>query len=263
LSKPMMLAEMAWVDVHDYLQSQQTLLIPVGTCEQHGPHLPLGTDLIVADELAKALSTQVHIPVAPPLSYGVNLESDYLVPGTAGVNLDCLRSTLRQVVAGWAAQGFNTFFVVTAHACSLGGSSCSHETAIREALTTCMLETACSAYLLFPYWISCADLLTHQSNVEHACEMETALMLHLRPDLVHLERIHESSAGSEIEDSEEAASSYAVMHHLPLREVPTPLSFQGFEGVPTVGTAEKGRLIFERWVRNLSAVVHEILSKKC
>lgn len=260
MSRPMMLAEMAWVGVHDYLQNQHALFIPVGTCEQHGPHLPLGTDLIVADELAKALSTQVHIPVAPPLSYGVNLESDYLVPGTAGVNLDCLRSTLRQVVAGWASQGFNTFFVVTAHACSLGGSSFSHETAIREALTTCMQETACSAYLLFPYWISCADILTHQSNAEHACEMETSLMLYLRPDLVHLERIKE---GTESEESEEMASSYAVMHHPPLREVPTPLSFEGFEGVPTVGTAEKGRLIFERWVKDLSAVVHEAISTRC
>lgn len=258
MNKPVMLSEMAWVDVHNYLRGRQALFIPVGTCEQHGPHLPLGTDLMVADDLARALSTELRVPVAPPLSYGVNLESDYLVPGTAGVNLDCLRSTLRQVVANWAAQGFNTFFIVTAHSCSLGGESFSHETAIREALTTCMLETACSAYLLFPYWISCADLLTHQSNVEHACEVETSLMLHLRPDLVHLERIHEGS-GSESEESEETASSYAVMHHPPLREVPTPLSFKGFEGVPRTGTAEKGRLIFERWVENLSAVVKESL----
>ena len=262
INKPMILAEMAWVDVHEYLQNQQALLIPVGACEPHGPHLPLSADLIVADELAKALSAKAHIPVAPSLSYGVNLECDYLVPGNAGVNLDCLRSTLRQIVAGWASQGLGTFFVVTAHSCSIGGESFSHETAIREALTACMLESACTAYLLFPYWISCADLLTHQADVEHACEVETSLMLHLRPNLVHLERLDEGQDSTESEEYEQMADSYAVMHHPPLEEAPNPLSFSGFEGVPQAGTAEKGRLIFERWVENLSAVIREVISKR-
>jgi creatinine amidohydrolase len=254
----MKLADTAWVDVYEYLQKRRALLIPIGTCEQHGPHLPLATDLIVAERLAEALSARTQVPVAPAINYGVNLAADYLVAGTAGVDLDCLRAMLRQIVQEWVAQGFDTFFAVTAHACSLGGESFAHETAIREALSTCMLESKCRAYLLFPYWISCADLLEHESNAEHGSEMETSLVLHLQPSSVHLERVGDGSDAASEEDSEEMSGAWAVMHHMPSQEMPTPQTYESYEGVPQFGTAEKGRRIFERWVEQLSALVEEL-----
>ncbi|HUT73979.1 MAG TPA: creatininase family protein [Armatimonadota bacterium] len=261
MGEPIRLADMAWVDVYEYLQKRRALLIPIGTCEQHGPHLPLATDLIVAERLAEALSARTQVLVAPPINYGVNLAADYLVAGTAGVDLDCLRTMLRQVVREWAAQGFDTFFAVTAHACSLGAESFAHETAIREALSSCMLEVKCRAYLLFPYWISCADLLTHETNAEHASEMETSLLLHLWPSSVHLERVADGSGAAPEEEEEELPAAYAVMHHMPSLDLPTPEAYESYEGTPQAGTAEKGRLIFARWVDQLSVLMGELMAE--
>jgi creatinine amidohydrolase/Fe(II)-dependent formamide hydrolase-like protein len=89
----MQLAEMSWKDVSSYLKHRTTVLIPVRSLEQHGPHLPLATDAIIAEAVAERAAEKMGVPVAPTIPYGFSIEHiDF--PGTASVNPETLLSNL-------------------------------------------------------------------------------------------------------------------------------------------------------------------------
>ena len=91
----MRFSEMSWKDVADYLKTSRALLIPVGTCEQHGLHLPLATDTLIAEAFAARISEATGVALAPTVAYGVNLPCDRFVPGTAGFSIDEIANALK------------------------------------------------------------------------------------------------------------------------------------------------------------------------
>ena len=68
----MLLKLALWQDVHEYLERRTDVVVPFGGTEQHGPSGPLGTDLIVAEELANELGQERHAMVAPAIPFGVS-----------------------------------------------------------------------------------------------------------------------------------------------------------------------------------------------
>ncbi len=64
-AKPLLLADLSWPEVAEYLERERRLIIPIGTCEQHGRHLPLGTDSRLAECLANDLSAEFGVLVTP------------------------------------------------------------------------------------------------------------------------------------------------------------------------------------------------------
>ena len=84
------LADMTWKEVESYLATGDALIVPLGTCEQHGPHLPLATDTLIAEAFAERIAEATGVPLAPTVAYGVNLPCDRFVPGTAGFALDAM-----------------------------------------------------------------------------------------------------------------------------------------------------------------------------
>ena len=71
--RALVLQEMSWVDVRDYLRSSDMVIIPLGATEQHGPHLPLGTDYYEAFEMSKKISKKTGVVVAPVLFVGYSV----------------------------------------------------------------------------------------------------------------------------------------------------------------------------------------------
>ena len=67
---------MTWEEVRIWLEGSDALILPIGTCEQHGPHLPLSTDTLIAEAFAARIAEETGIPLAPTLEYGVNLPCD-------------------------------------------------------------------------------------------------------------------------------------------------------------------------------------------
>jgi creatinine amidohydrolase len=234
----MRLGDMTWQEVRDYLAARGALIVPIGTCEQHGAHLPLDTDTRIAEAFAERIAEATGVAVAPTLAYGVNLPCDRFVPGTAGFTLDGLREALRGLLADWTRQGFRTFFIVTAHGCAVDGFGFAHHEAIKGAALTLLSEGTCEVLVLFPYWIEVGDLLSKQEKVEHACEVETSLALHLFPEHVRTDRI--ADGPPEREESRFDAFPEGVAAG------PPAAGWSGAEGAPTAATAEKGRAIFER-----------------
>ena len=234
----MRLGDMTWQEVRDYLATKDALIVPIGTCEQHGAHLPLSTDTRIAEAFAERIAEETGVPLAPTLAYGVNLPCDRFVPGTAGFTLDGLREALRSLLVDWARQGFRQFFVVTAHGCATDGFGYAHHEAIKEAAFPLLVDGACRVLVLFPYWIEVGDLLSKQEKVEHACEVETSLALSLFPELVRTDRIVDGPPEGEETRFEAFPEGVATG--------PPAAGWAGAEGSPSAATAEKGRAIFER-----------------
>ncbi|MBD3366625.1 MAG: hypothetical protein GF405_00455 [Candidatus Eisenbacteria bacterium] len=244
----MRLGDMTWEEVGDYLNRHDGLIIPIGTCEQHGRHMPLATDAIIAQAYADAIAAETGVPVSPPLAYGVNLPCDRHMPGTAGFSFDALRSSLRSLLEDWTRHGFRTFYVVTAHGCAADGFSFAHHEAIKEAARPLLVDGACRLFVLFPYWTDVSDLLDAQDGVEHAGEVETSLMLYLRPELVRTDRA-EGGPGEELETRYHAYPEGIGTARTPGRS--------GAEGRPEAAGEEKGRRIFER---TLHALIEQVLA---
>src|SRR6266852_8461801 len=66
------MAELSWPQVDAYLERNNLVLIPTGSTEQHGPHSPLSTDVIIPTEVCRRVAERVHALVAPPVNYGIS-----------------------------------------------------------------------------------------------------------------------------------------------------------------------------------------------
>jgi creatinine amidohydrolase len=67
---PVLWEELSWKDIENLTKTMNIVIVPVGACEQHGPHLPLGVDTIDCYEIAKRVSGMAGEPVVPPIMYG-------------------------------------------------------------------------------------------------------------------------------------------------------------------------------------------------
>ncbi len=243
------LADMTWNDVEACLGESDGLVVPIGTCEQHGLHLPLSTDTLIAEAFADRIAGATGVPIAPTLSYGVNLPCDRYVPGTAGLSFDGMRENLRNLITDWTRQGFRRFFVVTAHGCATDGYGFAHHEAIKQAVLPLLAERVCDVFVLFPYWEEIGDLLTDQSGVEHAGEVETSLAQHLFPEMVRTDLIRDAANGEEEERYRAFPEGVATG--------PPPAGWNGAEGHPSAASAETGERIFERCLTAMVRFVAE------
>src|SRR5919109_922571 len=113
---PWRLKEMTPGAVRERLLERPTLLVPVGTTEQHGPHLPLGCDTIIVERLADDLSLIFGIPRAPTVEYGVHTPSRSF-PGGATLRRRTLHRVMNELIESWEeGAGVNEFVVLTAQA---------------------------------------------------------------------------------------------------------------------------------------------------
>lgn len=115
----MLLKLAIWNDVEEYLAKRTDVVLPLGSCEQHGPSGPVGTDLIVAEELANELGEDRRALVTPAIPFGVSALHGAF-PGTIQLRPMTLIALLRDALAGLHRQGFRRFLLVNAHPGSAG-----------------------------------------------------------------------------------------------------------------------------------------------
>jgi creatinine amidohydrolase len=218
------LDELSWIDAAAHLARDPRLIVPVGALEQHGPHLPLGSNVLIARRVAVDLSTSYGILRAPTMYYGVNVPTEREYAGTASLRQKTLHRAINELLAAWEEHGVGEFIILTAHG---------HEPHL-DALAT--LVTGRARVRVISIWdVEIGDLLETQPGHLHACEAETSLMLFLYPELVRLERAR---------DFELAPGQFDryIRGQLPA----PPPGGAGVVGNPTRATAQKGQLIYER-----------------
>ena len=216
----MRLDDHTWPEVQVYLESNHHLILPVGTCEQHGPHLPLDTDTIIANRIADTLSGETGILVGPTLNYGVNLPCDQVYAGTCSTTGELLGQFLSSILAWWKGQGFWRFLVLSAH------GDPQHIEAL-EAVDPGAVR------VLELYDFDIPDILDRQQGAKHAGEVETSVVMFLYPDRVRREAIQDFETPLE---QFEPYLSHQVQEPIP--------GSPGNQGYPSCATAEKGEVLY-------------------
>ena len=109
----MRITEMNWMQVEQYLQTDDRCIVPIGSTEQHG-YLSLGVDLILADRVANEAAGPLGVPVFPVMPYGIApYFADY--PGTVSLKVETLLAVVRDVIASVHRSGFQRILVVNGH----------------------------------------------------------------------------------------------------------------------------------------------------
>jgi len=176
--RPRLLPEMSHPEIQEYLKTSDMLLVPLGSTEQHGTHLPLGTDSYEALTLATEISRRTGIVVAPLVWVGYS-EYHNGYPGTVSVSTDTLAQFLFECCEGLVRQGFRRILFFNYH----GGNS------VAQALVIQRINHRTPAVAVA---IGVGGSLKVEADEEffdwHAGVSETSIMLHVRPDLVRMDR---------------------------------------------------------------------------
>jgi len=176
----MLLEEITMEQFQKGLSVTKTVIVPFGSLEEHGLHLPLGTDTLHVYALAKKTATLRSVFVAPPVWYGL-CRSTSQHPGTVGISSETLKALALDIVKSFYKQGLRNFILISGHA---GGT---HMATILDAADKLIeeLDEARFAVLSILDLVSLLpDGLVQTPGDAHAGEVETSLMLHLHPQLV-------------------------------------------------------------------------------
>ena len=219
------LENLTWPEVARILGRDSRLIFPVGALEQHGPHLPLGTNTFIAQRLAEDLSEDLGILLAPTLPFGVTLHGHGRFAGTATLRRKTLHKAVNDLLASWEDDGVSEFIVLTAYRYE------PHLDALLMALTATSVTTIIDLYA-----IDVSDLLEAPPETEHGGELETSLMLHLAPERVRTDQI-----------ADFAPEGSDIRKYMRGRMPTPPAGSQGAVGRPTRASAEKGRRVYDRY----------------
>jgi creatinine amidohydrolase len=226
--RPKRIKEMLPDEIATTIEADSRLIVPIGTCEQHGPHMPLGCDTIIVERLADDLSAEFGILRAPTMEYGVNVTTDLGFAGNASMRRKTLHRALNDLIDTWESTGIREFILLTAH---------EHDPHL-EALST-VITTAARVRVVDIFAMNFSDLLEAQSEPMHGDEVDTSIMLYLAPELVRMD----------------LAQDY-MMSREELRRyrrgwLRIPRSSPGSIGRPRLASPAKGRLLYERIVNRV------------
>jgi len=255
-----LLSEMTAEELREAVKKCDIVLIPIGTVEQHGNHLPLFTDNFIAFEVAKRaaekISSEFPVIVAPVIPFGKSTESaDWM--GTISLEPLTLLNLVRDICKSLAGMGFKKLVLVNGH----GG----HVQLLGSVASDIARETK-TFVAVFDWWQT--DLLSNvkaglqesgEAGIFHAGEMETSIMMFLYPHLVSKEKIQESypakftkRAGYKFLLIEKPHNVFSFSWNF------GDLSRSGTVGDPTKANREKGEIFLDRLVNALCEVLREV-----
>jgi creatinine amidohydrolase len=246
---------MSWVQYQQRLRtSQPPLFLPIGALEQHGPHLPLGTDALLAGAIAAGAAAAVGGIVAPALSYGYKSQpkcgGGQHFCGTTSLDAATLIGQVRDTIREFARHGVERLVLVNGHY--------ENQWFLIEGVDLGLRDCAAAplSVMRLEYW----DFCTEQTlaaifpqgfpgfALEHAAVIETSLMLHLHPQLVQLERI-----------ADEPAAQFPPYDMYPTRTEWVPAS--GVLSSARGASREKGALIANEVIARVAQAVHSEFSR--
>jgi creatinine amidohydrolase len=239
------------------------VLAPLGSFEQHGPHLPLTTDTDIVTAIAHG-AEQAHsdrVLCLPTLWLGHSTHHMHF-PGTLDVRQMHYIAVIEDLCRSILAMGARKILLLNGH----GGNDIPVRAALREVKTREVkteLHGQPEVHVLYAaYWMLAAQSIQQIRESElgglgHACEMETSLMLHLHPERVRTERIRRDgpkhTSPYRKADMQYAKPVYSVNDFHELSE-------SGVVGHPDLATAEKGARFLEAIIKDVTAFVADFLT---
>jgi creatinine amidohydrolase len=250
--------EFTWPEIKQAVAEQRVAVLPVGTIEQHGPHLPLVTDVLTASEMSRmAVERIVHEALLmPPVHYSFN-EHHLDFPGTIAITGETIVSYVTDIGVSLAHHGFRKVLLVNGHGSNVPFLDIAARNITNRSEAICAMVSWWSL-IPRPLFEELRESDT-PGGMAHACELETSVLLHLRSDLVQMDKARKDISFQPTE-----------FFYWDL-QTPSPVFFQewfsrysrtGAVGDPTLASAEKGRRFAEAVVERLVALIREFRERK-
>jgi creatinine amidohydrolase len=233
------------------ISASSILLLPIGAIEQHGPHLPLSVDAVIAHEVATAVvaecGAELDVWQLPTMSISKSNEHAWS-PGTLWLSPETMMSVLKDIARSVAATGAERLVLLNGH----GGNTTHLGTALREL----RLQFGLKTFLMHP---SLPPAYGGKSTEEelgmgiHGGRNETSMFMHLRPELVKLDlaerRVPEAiAANRHVKFGGSTSFGWLSNDFHP----------DGYIGDPTGANAELGQQLFESAVGTLAEAMAEV-----
>jgi len=252
---PYLYQQYTWPELGEVAKRQPVVVLPIGSVEDHGPHLPVDTDnfLIwsICEEAAKRAEGEMLL--LPPIPYG--FETHHMdFHGTIDIRIEHLLNFVLDVTKSVAHHGFERILIADGHGSNMPILDL---VARRTILET---NSLCGCFI----WPSLAleeikkIRQSGRGGMAHACELETSVYLHLDRERVQFDKARK--------EMPMPPSSFIWMDLLEgspvlLMDEWTRFSKSGTYGDPTLATAEKGRIVFEAVVNAFVKLVHEFKNR--
>ncbi|MFC5136391.1 MULTISPECIES: creatininase family protein [Haloferacaceae] len=240
-----LLERLSWPDIQRRIENgSRTVILPIGAVEQHGPHLPLGTDSFIGESLGCRLAAELgDALVAPVIRVGVS-EEHTSFSGTISVGIDALFETIRGHVRSVATHGVETVVLLPTH-----GGNIPPVRTIAPELADELPETTVVPIADLDRYTKAMNRALSEVGIEidepviHAGATETAAMLAIEPDLVSME---------DADPGHEGDVSYARILNHGFEAV----TESGVLGDPTVATTEAGEHLLSVLTEEFSDWIH-------
>ena len=254
--KPYLYQHHTWPELRERVKDQPVVILPIGSVEDHGRHLPLDTDNFLIWSMCEAAAQRApgEILLLPQIPFG--FETHHMdFPGTIDIHMEHLLHFVLDVTKSVAHHGFRHILIADGHGSNMPILDL---VARRTILET---EAMCGCFI----WPSLAPELINElrespvpGGMAHACELETSVYLHVDGARVQMDKA--------VKDMNLPPSQFIwmdLMKGSPVLYMDhwTRFSRSGVVGDPTVATAEKGKRIFEAVVDALVALVREFRAR--
>ncbi len=250
--------EFTWPEIRDAVAQNRVAVLPVGTVEQHGPHLPLVTDVLTASAMSRLAVERIpeQAVLLPPVFYSFN-EHHMDFPGTIAVEGPTIVNYVTDIGISLARHGFRKIVLVNGHGSNVPFLDIAARNITNRTEAVCAMV---SWWSLIP-----RELLSQLRESEfpggmaHGCELETSVLLYLRPDLVQMDKA-----------SKDISFQPTEFFYWDL-QAPSPVFFQewfsrysrtGTVGDPTLATQEKGQRFVEVVTDRLVALIREFRDRQ-
>lgn len=230
--RSVLFSELRWPELKDLAVEKTIVIVPVAAIEQHGPHLPVATDSMLAREVARRAAeiSAKSVPTLVTECIWSGLSEHHMAfGGTLTLDFQGFLQVIGGVVRSLHRHGFLKICLLNAH----GGNVAALQTVVEELTRELGLKLVTATY----WMLGARELAVHlerQKGIRHACEAETSMMMAIAPDLVDPSRFEEAAC-PDPRDTDDAAHDGAYRWVSFTKRTPS-----GAIGDPRVATAEKG-----------------------
>jgi creatinine amidohydrolase len=249
MAREVFIERMSWTEVRKAAAEGFIVTLPIGSTEQHGPHLPLGTDVYIASGIAERVASKVKVIIAPPISYGYYSQvrsggGGEKFPGTTSVRSSTLVGLITDVIDAFIKHKFKKFLLVIGHYENYPLVAEGFQIALKSSGRTDVRALIVNWWELippnvlkevygsdFPGW-----------ETEHAAITETSMMMALKPELLRAKEIRDYDLPRKI--------NYDI--------IPAPDDIIPKMGVPwkiTPASKEKGEVLIQTAVNRITEIV--------
>ena len=255
-SEPLQYGRLTWPEVKRAAAESRIPIVPIGTLEDHGPHLPIDTDVTIVEAICHATASRLagNTVLLPPIVHGYSPHHmDF--PGTVTITWDVFCRYCTDVATSLVRHGFRRVLLVNGH----GSNQNLVEMAARLAVVDNPQALVAATFYLTTSASAAVIEQTRDSSrggMAHACELETSIYLHLHPEAVDMDGAVDERGYPETEHA------WMDWSDGPLKLMPWWSSFSttGVQGDASLATAAKGRVLFEAAVDELCGFVQELAS---